>query len=65
MAEKTAKLQLPDGKTLEFPVLPGSVGPEVVDIRTLYGKSGMFTYDPGFLSTASCSWRWRGSRDRR
>jgi citrate synthase len=55
MADKTAKLQLPDGKTLEFPVLPGSVGPEVVDIRTLYGKSGMFTYDPGFLSTASCS----------
>ena len=55
MADKTAKLQLPDGKTLDFPVLPGSVGPEVVDIRTLYGKSGMFTYDPGFLSTASCS----------
>jgi citrate synthase len=55
MADKTAKLQLPDGKTLEFPVLPGSVGPEVVDIRTLYGKSGMFTYDPGFLSTASCN----------
>ncbi|HEX6320280.1 MAG TPA: citrate synthase [Burkholderiales bacterium] len=55
MAEKTATLKLPDGRTLEFPVLPGSVGPEVVDIRTLYGKSGMFTYDPGFLSTASCS----------
>ena len=55
MTEKTATLRLPDGKTLEFPVLPGSVGPEVVDIRTLYGKSGMFTYDPGFLSTASCS----------
>ncbi|HEX2197116.1 MAG TPA: citrate synthase [Burkholderiales bacterium] len=55
MAEKTATLKLPDGKTLEFPVLPGSVGPEVIDIRTLYGKSGMFTYDPGFLSTASCS----------
>ncbi len=55
MADKTATLKLPDGKTLEFPVLAGSVGPEVVDIRTLYGKSGMFTYDPGFLSTASCS----------
>jgi citrate synthase len=55
MAEKTATLKLPDGRTLEFPVLPGSVGPEVVDIRTLYGKSGMFTYDPGFMSTASCS----------
>jgi citrate synthase len=55
MAEKTASLKLPDGKTLDFPVLAGSLGPEVVDIRTLYGKSGMFTYDPGFLSTASCS----------
>ena len=55
MADKTAQLKLPDGRTLDFPVLPGTVGPEVVDIRTLYGKSGMFTYDPGFLSTASCS----------
>ena len=33
----------------------GTIGPDVVDIRTLYGKTGMFTYDPGFLSTASCS----------
>ena len=40
MADKTATLKLPDGKTLEFPVLPGSIGPDVVDIRTLYGKSG-------------------------
>jgi citrate synthase len=53
--EKKASLTLPDGKTLEFPVMPGTIGPEVVDIRTLYGKSGMFTYDPGFLSTASCN----------
>jgi citrate synthase len=55
MAEKNATLKLPDGKTLDFPVLQGSTGPDVVDIRTLYGKSGYFTYDPGFLSTASCS----------
>jgi citrate synthase len=55
MADKTATLKLPDGKTLEFPVLSGTVGPDVVDIRTLYTKSGAFTYDPGFLSTASCS----------
>ena len=55
MADKTATLKLPDGKSLEFPVLSGSTGPDVVDIRTLYGKSGLFTYDPGFLSTASCS----------
>ena len=53
--EKTATLKLPDGKTLDFPVHSGTIGPSVVDIRTLYGKSGMFTYDPGFLSTASCS----------
>src|SRR5512145_1923685 len=55
MAEKTATLKLPDGKNLDFPVLSGTTGPDVVDIRTLYGRSGMFTYDPGFLSTASCS----------
>jgi citrate synthase len=35
--------------------MPGSIGPAVVDIRSLYGKSGKFTYDPGFLSTASCT----------
>src|SRR5213595_2696521 len=55
MADKTASLKLPDGKSLEFPVLPGTTGPEVIDIRPLYSKSGMFTYDPGFLSTASCT----------
>ena len=55
MADKTANLKLPDGKSIEFPVLSGSIGPDVVDIRALYGKTGYFTYDPGFLSTASCS----------
>ena len=35
-------------------MLDGSVGPEVVDIRKLYAETGMFTYDPGFTSTASC-----------
>ena len=53
--DKKATLTLHDGRTLEFPVLSGSIGPDVVDIRTLYGKTGVFTYDPGFLSTASCS----------
>ncbi len=48
-----AILNYGDGKIVEFPVLSGTIGPEVVDIRTLYGKTGMFTYDPGFLSTAS------------
>ena len=55
MADKNATLKLPDGNQLEFPVLNGTTGPDVVDIRTLYGKSGMFTYDPGFMSTASCT----------
>ncbi|MEY3807724.1 MAG: citrate (Si)-synthase [Pseudomonadota bacterium] len=39
----------------ELPVLSGTTGPDVVDIQTLYQKTGMFTYDPGFTSTASCS----------
>src|SRR6266581_4851120 len=53
--EKMTTVKLPDGRSLEFPVLAGAMGPEVIDIRTLYAKSGMFTYDPGYLSTASCS----------
>ncbi len=42
------------GSDHEFPVLSGSVGPDVVDIRKLYAQTGMFTYDPGFTSTAAC-----------
>ena len=38
----------------ELPVLPGSTGPDVLDVQTLYAKTGMFTFDPGFTSTASC-----------
>ena len=53
--EKKATLTLHDGRNIDFPVLSGSIGPDVVDIRTLYGKTGVFTYDPGFLSTASCN----------
>jgi len=49
-----AVLHYGDGQSVELPVLRGTIGPDVVDIRTLYGKTGMFTYDPGFLSTASC-----------
>jgi citrate synthase len=54
-AKGKATLNLQDGKALELPVYGGSIGPDVVDIRTLYGKTGMFTYDPGFLSTGSCA----------
>ena len=42
------------GKNFEYPVLSGSTGPDVVDIRKLYADTGAFTYDPGFTSTASC-----------
>jgi citrate synthase len=49
-----AKLEA-GGKALEAPVYGGTIGPDVIDIRALYGKTGMFTYDPGFLSTASCA----------
>ncbi|TXH18935.1 MAG: citrate synthase, partial [Gammaproteobacteria bacterium] len=53
MADKQATLTV-DGKSYDFPVLEGSVGPDVIDIRKLYGQSHMFTYDPGFTSTGSC-----------
>lgn len=43
-----------DDKSADFPVVSGSVGPEVIDIRKLYAQTGRFTYDPGFTSTASC-----------
>jgi citrate synthase len=42
------------GKRLDLPLMGGSVGPKVIDIRKLYGETGHFTYDPGFTSTASC-----------
>jgi citrate synthase len=41
-------------KSIELPVLEGSTGPKVIDVRKLYADTGMFTYDPGFTSTASC-----------
>ncbi|MDP2697790.1 citrate synthase [Thalassospira sp.] len=43
-----------NGKTIELPVLQGSIGPSVIDIRKLYADTGYFTYDPGFTSTGSC-----------
>ena len=41
-------------KNWDFPIYDGTIGPKVIDIAKLYGDSGMFTYDPGFTSTASC-----------
>ncbi len=43
------------GRQYEFPVLHGSTGPDVIDIRSLYAQTGMFTYDPGYTSTGSCA----------
>jgi citrate synthase len=43
-----------NGKSIELPVLSGSVGPKVIDVRSLYAKTGYFTYDPGFMATAAC-----------
>ena len=43
-----------EGNTVELPVLSGSVGPKVIDVKSLYARTGMFTLDPGFTSTASC-----------
>jgi citrate synthase len=42
------------GKSIDLPVLGGSVGPKVIDVRSLYAKTGYFTYDPGFMATAAC-----------
>ncbi|KAI5916056.1 citrate synthase [Thauera sp. 2A1] len=51
--ERKATLTV-DGNTVEFPVMTGTHGNDVIDIRTLGAKTGLFTYDSGFLSTASC-----------
>ncbi len=50
---KTATLTI-SGKSYDFPILSGTVGPDVIDISKLYAQTGHFTYDPGFTSTASC-----------
>ena len=53
MTDSKATLGI-DGKDLDYAILEGSVGPKVIDIRKLYAQTGLFTYDPGFTSTASC-----------
>jgi citrate synthase len=55
LANYSATLSFSNGTpSVDIPVYNGSIGPDVMDIRKLYGQTGMFTYDPGFLSTASC-----------
>ncbi|HBN16018.1 MAG TPA: citrate (Si)-synthase, partial [Pseudohongiella sp.] len=53
MSEKKARLTLANSQdAIELPVLEGNIGPDVIDVRSLVSK-GVFTYDPGFMSTAS------------
>src|SRR6476620_8428872 len=52
-AKGKVTLNYGDAKNLELPVYGGTIGPDVFDIRALYGKTVMFTYDPGFMSTAA------------
>ncbi|WPB58515.1 citrate synthase [Xylophilus sp. GOD-11R] len=55
LADNKATLSFTNGSpSVELPVYAGSIGPDVIDIRKLYAQTGMFTYDPGFLSTAAC-----------
>ena len=55
LADNKATLSFSNGSpSIDMPVYSGNIGPDVIDIRKLYAQSGMFTYDPGFLSTASC-----------
>jgi citrate synthase len=55
LADNKATLSFSNGSpNIDLPVYHGSVGPDVIDIRKLYAQTGMFTYDPGFLSTAAC-----------
>ncbi len=53
--QQKATLSFEDGTpSVDFPIYKGTIGPDVVDIRKMYGATGKFTFDPGFLSTASC-----------
>ncbi|MDO9012768.1 MAG: citrate synthase [Gallionella sp.] len=52
--KRIATLTLDDGRSIELPIISGTLGPDVIDIHEL-GKVGLFTYDPAFFSTASCT----------
>jgi citrate synthase len=55
-SQNKATVSFSDGSpAIDLPILGGSSGPDVIDIRKLYALTGKFTYDPGFLSTASCN----------
>src|SRR3569832_2510991 len=55
LADNKATLSFSNGSpNVDLPIYQGSIGPDVIDIRKLYAQTGMFTYDPGFMSTAAC-----------
>ena len=56
ISDTKATLSFSDGSpSIDMPIYKGTIGPDVIDIRKLYGQTGKFTYDPGFMSTASCN----------
>ncbi len=55
MSQDAFRLISPDGTESELPVHKGTTGPDVIDISRLYREQGVFTYDPGFMATGSCS----------
>lgn len=50
----TSTINMSNGQSYDFKVFKGTMGPEVIDISSFYRDSGKFTFDPGFMSTASC-----------
>ena len=54
MSQDAYRLISPDGTETELPIRSGTTGPDVIDIARLYKEHGVFTYDPGFVATASC-----------
>jgi citrate synthase len=54
MSEEFADLTI-GGKSFKLPIHKAAIGPDVIDVTKLYGQTGYFTYDPGFMSTASCT----------
>jgi citrate synthase len=55
MSQDVYRLKSPSGTETELPVLTGTTGPNVIDISKLYAQQGVFTYDPGFVATGSCT----------
>ncbi|MEO1201311.1 MAG: citrate/2-methylcitrate synthase, partial [Pseudomonadota bacterium] len=55
MSQDAYRLIAPDGTESEHTVISGTTGPNVIDIGSLYREQGVFTYDPGFMATGSCS----------